>query len=287
MTRSSAWIGPSRSPTAATRRFDDRPLVGLGQARRRRVDGLLEERALERVGLVEQRKDIEVAVDEQALERDFDARNITLDQNLAHGLAERRNVGRLENAGDALGRGDEFGRIVSADDAPARRQRKRLEDAGIGRPGGGVRRVVVEREQAEGGREQARVGERRAQAVLVGRRRHRVGWVVRQAERGGRGRGEHGGHIVDADDGGQRIVARVGLDPRDAGVEIAEIDLERGAVGERLEHRPLVRADGDLDVQRMRRADEISGPVRCRRNEQEKTRHRAPRPGRADTFRAG
>ena len=84
---------------------------------------------------------------------------------------------------------------------------------------------------------------------------------MRQAERGRRGGGEHGGHIVDADDGGQRVVPRVGLDLRDAGVEIAEIDFERGAVGERFQHRPLVRADGDGDVQRMGRADEIGGPV--------------------------
>ncbi len=89
------------------------------------------------------------------------------------------------------------------------------------------------------------------------------------------GRGEHGGRIVDADDGGQRVVARVGLDPRDAGIEIAELDLERGAVGERLEHRPLVRADGDLDGQRMRRADEIGGAVGRRRDQQEKARHHA------------
>ena len=73
-------------------------------------------------GLVEQREDVQRAVDQQALERDFDTRNIALDQDLARGLAERRDVGRIEDAGDALGRGDELHRVVGPDDAPARRQ---------------------------------------------------------------------------------------------------------------------------------------------------------------------
>ena len=84
--RASAWTGPSRSPSAAGPGGDGlhHPLLERGRvARRRDVEGLLEERAVERVRLVEERQDLEPPAPEEPLERHLGAGDEALDEDPA------------------------------------------------------------------------------------------------------------------------------------------------------------------------------------------------------------
>ena len=72
LTRHSAWTGPWCRPMAFAARVDrlDDSILDLRRRRRRRdVDRLFEERAVERFGLVEDRQDVQRAVVQQRLDR--------------------------------------------------------------------------------------------------------------------------------------------------------------------------------------------------------------------------
>ena len=94
------------------------------------------------------------------------------------------------------------GASVATDDAAARRQRERLEDARIG---GGARcfvRVRIEPDQREVWARQAGGCERLAHRVLVARSRDRIRRVVGEPERPGRLRRQERCRFVGGDDGG-------------------------------------------------------------------------------------
>ena len=70
---------PERGGGAGAR-VDDGGLSSARQPGRRDVDRLLEEGAVERVGLVEEREHLELAVGQQALQRDLAPGDEVLDQ---------------------------------------------------------------------------------------------------------------------------------------------------------------------------------------------------------------
>ena len=83
-TRSSACTGPSRKPRAAAAAITVGGQRGLDRhrlARRGDVDRLLEERAVERVGLVEDGQHLEGPGHQEGLDGDFGAGDEALDQH--------------------------------------------------------------------------------------------------------------------------------------------------------------------------------------------------------------
>ena len=69
-TRISAWMGPWVRPSALIAASVVRMIAALrggGLARRRDVDGLFKERAVERIGLVENREHAQLSIREQCL----------------------------------------------------------------------------------------------------------------------------------------------------------------------------------------------------------------------------
>ena len=105
--------GPSVSPIARVARQVRNATRSLQRRRRQprrcHVDRLLEVRADERVGLVEDREDLErCSPRQEPFDRDLDARDVLLD--------EQRAVG---DGADAFGCADGRHRVVGADHAPA------------------------------------------------------------------------------------------------------------------------------------------------------------------------
>ena len=109
--------------------------------------------------------------------------------------------------------------------------------------------------------------------MLVGRRRHRGGRVVRKTQGRGGGGGERRGLVVDPDDRPERSLAGVGEYLLDAFPDIPEVDLHRPPAGVRLERLAAIRPDNDLDAEPMRRAHEVRGAIRRGRDQQKQSRH--------------
>ena len=120
------------------------------EPRRRDVDGFLEERPVERIGLVEDGEHAEAAVVEDSFHGELRAGNEPLNQDsVIGGIAHRLNLALRQQAGDALEGGDELFPIVSADHAAAPRQRERLQDAGRRHLGRQSRGIVGESKRRE------------------------------------------------------------------------------------------------------------------------------------------
>ena len=129
-----ACTAPSERPSARAAgggRLRDPGLGGLGQPRRRHVDGLLEEGAVERIGLVEEGQGAEDAALQQAFERHLAARHEVLHQDGVGPLAQLRHVRRAQDLADALEGGHELRRVVRPDHAAAGREHQRLEHARV------------------------------------------------------------------------------------------------------------------------------------------------------------
>ena len=276
--------GPLREPERGTGRDRDaldRGLRGRGQARGRHVDRLLEERAVERIRLVEERERLQAAPQQEALERNLAPRHERLHQQVLRGAAGDAHVVAAENRGDALERGDEAGGVVGPNDAAARRQGEGLEDAREGDGAGEALGVVGEPHEAEARHRHARRGEALAHLVLV----------ARGVDRGGRARlepealGDRGGGlrraVVDADDGVERVArgeARGGL--RRGGGPV-EVEGQQGVGSVRLEGAGALGRAHEVRAERASGVDEGLGPVGRRRQKEEHPRHRASRPTRA------
>ncbi len=172
--------GPPAAPAPARpspRRLGD-PVLRPGRlARRRHEHGLLEDRAVERVGLVEQGEHVQAAVDAggppaRARRQARSARRVAAPRD------RRRRAARPGSGRPPPARR----RVVGPQDAPAARQRHRLDHARpTDRLGGRYDRVVTAR--LDHRERRLRDGPGRGQAPphdrLVARRRDRVGRVVR------------------------------------------------------------------------------------------------------------
>ena len=275
--RSSAWSGPLGEPERPCPVRDDPLDLALERgrvARRRDVNGLLEVRAVERVRLVEQREHLERAAAQEPLERDLRAGHERLDEHLARLLLAARASLRArvpEQPRDAPPRGDEPGGIVRADDAAARREDERLQDARVRRRARSRLGILAEIVQREGRHRQAGVPQRGAHRVLVRRAAGALGAVVRQPESLRRERGDHRGRIARRHDSPDRPLRR-GLGDllrralRPAVVEGDEIGLRAEGV---LDLVAEVAPDDERHAEAPRCGLEVVEPVARGRNEEE------------------
>ena len=103
--KSQGGHGPSRCG-------GDRMLNPSGQSRRRDVDGFLEERALERIGLVEKCQDAELAPIQQAFQRHLSSRDVIFDEDVIAGASQRPRVGVVQDSCYTIERGGKPCRIV-------------------------------------------------------------------------------------------------------------------------------------------------------------------------------
>ena len=203
--RSSAWIGPCRSPNAADGpldRLDDRLLRLLGVARRRDVDRLLEERAVERVRLVEEGQHAQRASVEQPFQRHLRPRDERLDHDLPLARRRRRPASPRSARTPCTNSAGSLARITPrlADCAD------RLQDARIRRPLRLTAGVGVDGDPAERRARQPGLLERPPREVLVAGDPGRVDRVGDQPEpRGGLRRDDRRG-VVDVDDGVERAL---------------------------------------------------------------------------------
>src|ERR1700678_1343542 len=105
----------------------DGVLRGRIFARRRNVEGLFEEWAVQRIGLVEQRKHAELAVRQDAFERELAAFDEALYLKKAVLiLVQPRDIGICQQAFDPAERHRELGRVVGADYSTAGGQSERF-----------------------------------------------------------------------------------------------------------------------------------------------------------------
>ena len=159
-----AELGVDRAGSQAQRggggggRGLDGLLGGGGQARGGDVDGLLEERAVERVRLVEQGQGAEHAPGEQPFQRDLRARDERFAQDLTRsGGVQLQQLGGLQQPAQASEGEAESGGVVGAHDPAAAGQQQGFEHAGpadlAADPAGGRGRVLVEgkTDEARGG----------------------------------------------------------------------------------------------------------------------------------------
>src|SRR4029079_6008305 len=107
------------------RRLDPRGLRGWGD-----VDRLLEERAVHRVRLVENRERPEAAGSHQPFDRELPAFDEPFDDHrIVEVAAPATDVWRLEQRAKPVERSDQRRLIVNADHAATAGQRDRLDDA--------------------------------------------------------------------------------------------------------------------------------------------------------------
>ena len=267
--------GPLAEPERGARPERDPldPLLRLPrEPRRRHVDGLLEERAVERVRLVEERERLEPARHEEPLERDLAAGDELLDEQRAGGLAAHGDVVAPEERGDAPEGGDELVRAVRADHAPARRERPRLQHARVGRAGGRARRVLRERDEREARLRHAGGAQALAHRVLVARGRRGGDRVGLEAEARGDGGGDDGGQVVHRDDGVDRAPGGEAGDLRGGAVGVAEVERQQVVGDLRLERAGLLGRAHEVHAETGRGVDERLGAVRRGRQEQQQPR---------------
>ena len=114
----------------ACNRVLDRALLRIRRRRRRDVDRLFEERAVERIGFVENREHAQRAVVHQRFDRVLASRNEGFDERrVVRVVAFRADVGRLYQRMQPFDGGGELAFVVGAHHATAAGQRHRLDDA--------------------------------------------------------------------------------------------------------------------------------------------------------------
>ena len=158
-------------------------------------------------------------------------------------------------------------RSVGADDAAARREPERLQHTWIPDVAGGDGEIVVEGNGPEPGLGDASLAEPLSHHVLVaggGGRRH---GVRGQAQPLGDGGCDHGGQIIDADDGVDRV--RLAEPAHRLGGRFRVVEIEGQEVIGRLLREDVgpLRSAHDLDAERTRGVEERLGAIRGGRQE--------------------
>jgi len=218
----------------------DGALHAVRQARGRHVDGLLEERPLQRVGLVEERQHVQRSPDQQAFQGDLEAGHVFLGKQIARGVAGHRDVVADEQRRDAPEGHDELLGGVGADDPAAGRQAQRLQHAGKRDAARGQHGVLAERDAPEARHRQARRGQALAHLELVARGGDGGRRAGPQSETLGDGGGSGGGDVIHADHGGQRAPGAP-LDHARRGLgRVAEVEGQQAVGSERLERARLL-----------------------------------------------
>jgi hypothetical protein len=253
--------------------------------RRRHVDRLLEEGAVERIGLVEEGEQAEPPAVEEPLERHLPPGHEGLDQHPpALGVPAPPVLRRLEDGVEAPPGGGEAGRIVGAHDAAARAHEHRLQHA---REAEGrldlarhACRGVGDRGGEMAGRPHPAALERLAHRPLVARRAGGIRRVVPEPEGRARSRRELRPRIIDPEDSVERPLARRGEDGRERLLGPIEVAEERGVRRPDLgQHVAAVGAEDRLDSEPLGRREEVLGPIGGGGDEEEDARPRSARRG--------
>ena len=249
-----------RARVAAHRR--DAGLRGSGQPGGRDVDGLLEERPVERIRLVEEGQDVERAADQQPFEGDLASGHERLDEQGAPRFVGKRSLDLGQDRRDAPERRDEFPRVVRADHAAARREHARLEDARVLDLLGDGAWIVAQVDEAETRHRNGRVGEASAHRVLVARGGDGGQGIRLEPEPRADGGGHDRGEIVDRDDGVDRPAAREPGDRLRAGGRIVEVERDEVVGRVLLQRARPLRGAHELDAHPGRGGDERLGAIR-------------------------
>ncbi len=227
-------------------------------------DRLLEEGAVEGIGLVEGGEDLELAGPEHGLHRDLVAGD--------EALGEHGGVGIAEDAPNADGGGAGGVGIVGPDDAPARRQAERLEDGGEPERGGDLPGVIGGSDGGEGRLSHLTGVEEAAHDELVPGGPGGVGRASRQPEALGGESGDDDAAVVGGDDSvdGRRdcqVDEALGRTLR-----IGAVDADEAiAHGERW---LLLGGDGQFDAEGSGGGDEVLGVI-ARGGEDDEGAHHA------------
>ena len=239
----------------------DGRLRGVRQTRRRDVDRLLEERAVQGVWLVEQRQHVQPARHEQALERDFRAGHEVFNQELFGPLAAAGELWRGEDTFEASVGGDELLGIIRADHPATGGKPQRLEDARVASrrcegPRVGVNRLQRElRHRDAGGRHQ------HALLVLVARGAGRRDGIARKAQRCGDRRLRDGGVVVHGDHPGDRMLSSEAAGRVGGALGVLEVQRQQAVGLRRLEGAGPLGRDRQLGAEPARGLDESGGAV--------------------------
>ena len=261
-------VSQAQRPGAEGRRFAQGRLRRLRKARRGHVDRLLEERPLERIGLVEEGQGSQLAAREEPLEGDLGAVHVVLDEDFIGRGPALEDIGRRQDRLDAAPCGSEPLGVVGADHSPAPGEKRRLEDAGVRDSGRRAIRSAAERENMVGRRRRAAPREELPHPFLVPRRRDRFQGVVRQPQRF-RDRGRRDDRVlVDADGRRDRGGLRELGDAPRAARRVAEVQREQTLRIERFHGARLLRGDRHRDAELLGGPQEVARPV-ARGREQE------------------
>src|SRR6266568_7871217 len=108
--------------------IDDARLVRGWQPRRRDVDRFLEERTFERIGLVEDGKDLQLTGGQRALDGEFAPVDVLLDEDpIVESGPGGAHLRTAQERADAIEGLDEFPRVVRTNHASAAGESDRLE----------------------------------------------------------------------------------------------------------------------------------------------------------------
>ncbi len=264
--------GPLRQPERLRRVLRtgaDGGLRLLGEPRGRDVDRLLEERSVQRIRLVEQREGVQLAADQQPLERHFRARDEFFHEDPVGALAQLEDLRRGQNRRDPFERGDELRLIKSADDAAARREDERLEHARVAHSRGGDGRDIRGAPRGERRGRHARTGQQLAHPELVPRRLHRRQGTRAQAEVPADRRRGHGREVIHGHHGVERTPGGKAPHLLDGGSRSRQRQGEQVIRELPGHHVGAIGGDHQVHVELPRRLDEVLGAVGRGGNQQE------------------
>jgi hypothetical protein len=242
----------------AGHRVGDLGLLARRHARWRHVDGLGEERAVERIRLVEQRQRVQLPSRQQALEGQLRSGHELLHDDVAGRVrvdGGHRRIG--QQAGQPLGPGDQLHRPVGAHDPAAGRQVQRLDHDRIAGALCGRTRVGPRRHDLAGRLRQPGRAHRLAKARLVRRRARRRHRGVRQAQPRGHQRRDERRLLVGGDHAVDGLGGRVAQHLFGRPVRVAKIERQRAGRPHLCQHVAAIAAQERLDAETLRRARDV------------------------------
>ena len=244
------------------------------QTRRRYVQRLLEERTVQRIGLIEHGEHNQLAANQEPLQRHLRARNERFHQDVTrHPAAPLYNVRGAQDRREAFKGGDELVCVIGPHDAAAGRQVERLQHARKGHALGRPDRIIGNRQALESRRRKPGRGYLAAQAVLVARRRHRRHRIVRQPQRPGGRRGQQRTVVVNRHNGVQWVRAGKRRNRPHRLARPEKVQLQVAAGKQRRKGLPALRAHRHVQPQAACRFHEVVRPIGAGRQQEQHAGH--------------
>ncbi len=256
----------------------------LREARWCEVNGLLEEGAVEWVGLVEQPEHMDPAFDHETLERHLGPRDEIFDQDVPRPGAARRHLGLLEDLLEARECRHEPRRVVGANHAARGREPQRLEHARVAGARGQLRHVLIEPVPLEPRHGHAAPGKLAPLDVLVARREGGRYRVALEPQALGNRRGDDRGGVVHAGHAGDRVRPRELVRLLRRSLRVGEVERQEPVGLGLFEGAGQLGCDGELDIQPARRLHERRSAVGGGWKQQQQPRLGGARHCRALTF---